>query len=78
MNTVDGTGHPGRCRTGHNRRMLCIGHCGNGHDGRPISFGCRHDGSRRHGVDDPVIVVARYPDFGRIAAHPDVNMYFKA
>ena len=74
MNTSGRIGHEGPLRTDHNNRLLCIGHRGNDHDGRPISFGCcygsyrRHDGSHQDGVDDPVIMVARYPDFGKIAA----------
>ena len=49
-----------------------------------ISFGCRYgssgrlSGSHRHGTDDPVIVVARYPNLGRISARPNVSMYCKA
>ena len=39
VNTVGHTGHPSHRRTGHNRRLLYIGHRGIGHDGRPISFG---------------------------------------
>ena len=64
--------------------VLGIGHHGNGHDSRPISFGVRCGstrrlgGSHRHGADDLVIVVDRYPDFGRIAARPDVSMYSEA
>ena len=71
-------------RTCHNRHLLYIGHRGIGHGGRPISFGCRggsglrRDSNRRHDADDPVIVVARYPDYGRIDAHPAVSMYFEA
>ena len=84
VNTVDRTGHPGRHRTGHNRRLLYIGDRGIGHGGRPISFGCRCgsgrrlDGSHHHGAAHLVIVVARYPDSGRIAARPNVSMYSEA
>ena len=81
VNTADRTGHPGRRRTGHNRRLLYIGHRGIGHDHRPVSFSCpcgsgrRRDDNLRHGADDPVTVVARYPDFGRIVTRPDRSMY---
>ena len=81
VNTSDRIGHPGHRRTDHNRRLLGIGHRGKGHDSRLISFGFRCGsgrrlgGSHRHGADDPVIVVARYPDFGRIVARPNVSMY---
>ena len=84
MNTVDRTVHPGHRHTGHYRRLLCIGHRGNGHGGRLTSFGCRcgsgrrRGNSRRHGVDDPVIVVARYLDYGMIDTHLVVSMYFGA
>ena len=77
VTSADRTGHPGR-RTGHNRRLFCIGHRGNDHDDRPISFGCHYGSGRRRGADDPVIVVARYPNFGRIDARPVVSMYFEA
>ena len=81
VNTSDCISHLGHRRTDHNRHLLGIGHRGNDHGGCPISFGCRCGssrllgGSHRHGVDDPVIVVARYPDFGRIVARRDVSMY---
>ena len=81
VNTADRTGHPGRRRTGHNRRLLYIGHRGIGHSSRSISFGCRYGsgrhpgGSHHHGATDPVIVVARSPEFGRIAARIDGSMY---
>ena len=75
MNTSDRIGHPGRPRTDHNRHLLGIGHRGNGHGGRPISFGCRCGSSRRHGVADLVIVDAHYHYFGRIVARPDGIMY---
>ena len=78
VNTVGRTGHLGRCRTGHNRCLLYIGHRGIGHDGRSISFGCRCGGNRRHGDDNPVIVVARYPDYGIIDARSVLSMYFEA
>ena len=84
MSADDRTGYPGHCPTGHNRRLLYIGHRGIGHGGRPISFGyrCSHgrrfDGSPRHNVDDPVIVVACYPYSGRIDARCHVSMYSKA
>ena len=81
VNSIDRIGHPNCRRTDHNRHLPGTGHRGNGHDGRPISFGCRFgngrrlDGNRRHGVAYLVIMVARYPDSGRIATRPDESMY---
>ena len=83
MNTSDRIGPPGHRCTNHNHRLVCIGHrrSGRGRRGRPISFGCRCgsgrrlDGSHHHGAAHLVIVVARYPDFGRIAACLDGSMY---
>ena len=81
VNTSDRIGHPDRHHTDHNRRLPGIGHRGNGHGSRLISFGCRYGsgrhpgGSHHHGATDPVIVVARSPEFGRIAARIDGSMY---
>ena len=78
MNTSDRSGHPYRRRTDR------IGHRGSGRGGRLISFSCRCSsvlrlgGSHRHDADDPMIVVTRYPDSGRIDARPDVRIYFEA
>ena len=84
MSTSDHISHPGRRRTDHIHHLVCIGHRGNGCSGRLITFGCHcgngrcPDGSHPHSAHNPVIMVARYPDFGRIAARPDVNMYSEA
>ena len=84
VNIADRTGHSGCRHTGHNRRLLYIGHRGIGHGGRLISFGCRcgigrrHGGSHRHRADDPVNVGARYPEYGMIDARPVVSLYFEA
>ena len=84
VNTSDCISHLGHRRTDHNRHLLGIGHRGNDHGGCPISFGCRcssgrrRGGNRRHGVVDPVIVVACYPVDGRIDTRPAVSMYFEA
>ena len=84
VNTVDHICDPGHHRTAHNHRLLCIVHVGIGHGSHPISFGFRCGsgrrlgGSHRHDADDPMIVVTRYPDSGRIDARPDVRIYFEA
>ena len=81
VNTSDRIGHPDRRRTDHNRHFPGIGHRHNSRGGRLIFFGYRCgngrrlDSSHHHGADDLVIVVARYPDSGRIAVRPDESMY---
>ena len=82
VNTTAHTGHPGPRHIVHNHRLFYNGHRGIGHDHRPVSFSCpcgsgrRRDDNLRHGADDPVTVVARYPDYGRIDARLSVSMCF--
>ena len=82
VNTVVRTGHPDRVHTGHNHVVLDSGHRGIGYGHHLIAFGCRcgngchRGGNLRHGVDDPVTVVAHYPYYGRIDTHPVVNRCF--
>ena len=75
-NTASRTSHPGCRHTGRNHRLAYNFHRGIGPDRRPIAFGLHHDGNRRHGADEPVTVVARYPYYSRIDARPAMSMCF--